>query len=177
MDICLCIFLCTEKQMQRQWRRVLNLPYQYNGACGITCLSLWEHPRVASLAPAGQFTFRCSERGGEGKIVLTIPSQSKIGSKVPIFASFPKGGTKGGSISQNNLLTVTTYYGVLCQRARGRISSLMTVYRVSSSSSVVSLQMETRKVPSMASGATFMASSTWLRCPLAQALPADTQMP
>ena len=47
--------------------------------------------------------------------------------------------------------------------ARGRISSRMTVMSFSISSAVVSRQMDTRKEPSIASGETFMASSTWLR--------------
>ena len=57
------------------------------------------------------------------------------------------------------------------------ISSRMTETRVSSSSAVVSRHRETRKEPSMISGGRPMASSTWLRCPLAQAEPAETQMP
>ena len=65
----------------------------------------------------------------------------------------------------------------LCYRARGRISSRMTVYRVSSSSRVVSRHREMRKEASMTSGGAFMASRTWLRWPLAQAEPAETQMP
>jgi len=51
------------------------------------------------------------------------------------------------------------------------ISSRMTETRVSSSSAVVSRHRETRKEPSMISGGSPMASSTWLRCPLAQAGP------
>ncbi len=47
----------------------------------------------------------------------------------------------------------------------------------SNSSWVFSLLKLTRNVQSMMSGLTFMAVSTWLRCPLAQALPAETQMP
>ena len=66
---------------------------------------------------------------------------------------------------------------IVAYLALGRISSLMTVYSFSSSSSVVSRQREMRKVPSIRSGETFMASSTWLRWPLAQAEPALTQMP
>ena len=60
--------------------------------------------------------------------------------------------------------------------ARGRISSRRTSTSLSSSSMVVCRLRETRKEPSITSGETFMASRVWLRWPLAQAEPADTQV-
>ena len=42
---------------------------------------------------------------------------------------------------------------------------------------VVSLESDTRKEPSIVSGGRFIAANVWLRCPFAQAEPADTQIP